>query len=588
MNVSQGFVANVGRFLGFAHALHALLKLQGVSERDLSDAAGLASQGHGVLASVMRTGGINDAELYRCAALLVKGQCLSSAACDALMVSAEPGALAAGLSLKWCRAQRLIVWIQAGIVHVLMADWPTTAQHDLVCQFGDFELAQLYFAPAQWFDHRQSASIGVEARSGTSVEQLRLLSEEGPVIELVNQILSQGAMLRASDIHLEAREHNFLVRFRVDGNMGPPSLYARSLFDASVVRIKILSGLDIAERRLPQDGRIQVRLNGDDFDIRVSVLPASFGEGIALRLLRSKRQLFSMIDLGMQAQDEAFFSSLLHLPNGIVLVTGPTGSGKSTTLYTGLSLVNDGKRKIITVEDPVEYRIEGITQIQANASIGLDFASSLRGILRHDPDVILIGEIRDRETAEIAVQAALTGHLVLSTLHTNSAIGSITRLIDMGVEPFLLSATVRALLAQRLVRMLCQSCRVESNVPPALKSAWAQAGLAADDLNPLVYLPAPGGCQHCGHTGYFGRLALYEFAAMNEPVRAALREHKFAEGQLKELSRETPIARVLGDGDQSNATTGSLRLQSMLQDGLIKCNAGLTSLDEVLSVIEQV
>ncbi len=562
----------------FSTRLNEHLLARGVTERDVDAGQKLHRQGLGLLAALLRTGGVGESDLYRCAAEVSGAKVLTSPQCDTLATVAEPGAMQLGLSARWCKSQRMMPWLDDDGLCVLMSDWPNDDQLSLMAQFGDFDRAKLHWVPSAWFDERQANPLGVQARAGTSVEQLRLLAEEGPVIELINQVLSQGALRRASDIHIEARELEFQVRYRVDGNMTPAIAYPRELFDAAMVRVKILSGLDIAERRLPQDGRIQVRLNGEDYDIRVSVLPASYGEGVALRLLRSKRQLFSMLDLGMHASDEDYFGSLLDMPNGIVLVTGPTGSGKSTTLYTGLSKVNDGQRKIITVEDPVEYRIEGITQIQANASIGLDFASSLRGILRHDPDVILIGEIRDRETAQIAVQAALTGHLVLSTLHTNSAVGSITRLIDMGIEPFLVSATVRALLAQRLVRRLCVHCKQAVPVSAEFRHAWERARLPVDALPQAIYKANPHGCTHCAHTGFHGRLALYEFAAMNEGVRDAMRKENYAEDVLQAASRSAD-GHLLADGR-------ALQLQTMLSDGLRKCASGVTTLAEVLAVVE--
>ena len=563
----------------FAPALLQQALATGAQKSDIDNASTLMADGIGPVAALLRVGAVSEAGLVRMAALVSGGQPLATTQADAVWLEAQKTMAVLGLSSNWCLAQRLLVWHADAQMHCLLADWPTPAQFAVLAQCGDVTNAQLHWTTPAWFDARSNASLGVSARSGTSVEQLRLLSEDGPVIELVNQLLSQGALLRASDIHIEAREGDFVVRYRVDGRMSEPQPQPRALFDAMVVRVKILSGLDIAERRLPQDGRIQLRLNGDDFDIRVSVLPASYGEGIALRLLRSRKALFSMHDLGMQAGDEALFAQLLELPNGIVLVTGPTGSGKSTTLYTGLSKLNDGSRKIITVEDPVEYRIEGITQVQANASIGLDFASTLRSMLRHDPDVILIGEIRDQETAQIAVQAALTGHLVLSTLHTNSAVGSITRLIDMGVEPFFVSATNRALLAQRLVRRLCSHCSTEQATPAAFAHAWADAGLPAERAPKTLRLASPQGCVHCNHTGYSGRIALYELAAMNEGVRTALREHDYAEGTLQAASRNAQVFDLPGQVPRQPLAT-------MLQDGLHKCAAGLTSLEEVLTVIE--
>ena len=295
------------------------------------------------------------------------------------------------------------------------------------------------------------------------VMHLRELAEEGPIIELVNNMLSQATTRRASDIHVEPGEYEFAVRLRVDGVMQDLSRMPLDKFDATVCRIKILSQLDIAERRLPQDGRMTARVNSEVFDVRVSVLPGAMGESVVLRLLRQDRKPYELEDLGMMPDHLELFRRWIKMPHGIVLVTGPTGSGKTTTLYTALD--HDQRRhKIITVEDPVEYQLKGINQIQVNADIGFTFAAALRSILRQDPDVVLIGEIRDQETAEIAVQASLTGHLVFSTLHTNNAAGAVTRLVDMGIEPFLLGSSLKGVMAQRLVRCLCEHCAAPAEI----------------------------------------------------------------------------------------------------------------------------
>jgi len=305
-----------------------------------------------------------------------------------------------------------------------------------------------------------------------------------------------------------------VVRMRVDGEMLQQSVQARDRFDAVACRIKILSNLDIAERRLPQDGRINARVNGESFDIRVSILPGSTGESIVLRLLRQERKPLNLQDLGMADDQARLFEAWSRQPNGIILVTGPTGSGKSTTLYTALELANDRTKKIITVEDPVEYKIPGITQLQVNADIGFSFATALRSILRHDPDVILVGEIRDEETARIAIQSSLTGHLVFSTLHTNSAIGAVTRLIDMGIEAFLISASVRGLMAQRLVRKLCTHCAEPLDEPDAATAALLESW-SAKNPGAAVTLKRPVGCARCANTGFFERIAIYDLIPMD-------------------------------------------------------------------------
>lgn len=375
----------------------------------------------------------------------------------------------------------------------------------------------------------RQASADEAVAAGDDLKTLRELAEEGPTIELVNGILSQAVTQRASDVHIEPGEYNFAVRLRVDGEMLQQSVQPRDRFDAVACRIKILSNLDIAERRLPQDGRINARVNGESFDIRVSVLPGSTGESIVLRLLRQERRPTQLRDLGMGPEQAATFGTWSRYPNGIVLVTGPTGSGKSTTLYTALELANDRSKKIITVEDPVEYKIPGITQLQVNSDIGFSFANALRSILRHDPDVILVGEIRDEETARIAIQSALTGHLVFSTLHTNSAVGAVTRLVDMGIEPFLISASVRGLMAQRLVRKLCPDCAAPDEAPDTTTRAFAQSAIAASALP--ARLMRPVGCAKCAGTGYLGRIAIYDMIEIDSAM-ASLIARGAGEGEL--------------------------------------------------------
>ena len=397
------------------------------------------------------------------------------------------------------------------------------------------------------------------------VAHLRELAEEAPVIDLVNNVMAQAADESASDIHIEPEEHEFFVRFRVDGVLQTRANLPADRYPAVASRIKLISGLDIAERRLPQDGRISLRASGVDMDIRVSVVPGVHGESVVMRLLPKNRADFQMDRLGMEADHLQQFLQWAKEPHGIVLVTGPTGSGKSTTLYSALSEVNDRLSKIITVEDPVEYRMRGVTQIQTQAEIGYTFARALRAILRQDPDIIMIGEIRDVETAEIAVQSALTGHMVFSTLHTNDSIAAFTRLIDMGVEPFLVASSVRAVEAQRLVRRLCKSCAQPTILPTALSPV-------IDELRSrfpaLMECPARWyrsvGCADCQQTGYRGRLGVYELVEVTPVLQAAIMQRLPA----NEL---TALARAQG-------------YRNLREDGLIKAWHGLTSLDEVLRV----
>lgn len=400
-------------------------------------------------------------------------------------------------------------------------------------------------------------------------QRLREMAEEAPVIDFVNGVFEDALQRRASDIHIEPFESHFQIRFRVDGVLHQMQTLPRARFDAVASRIKLLSNMDIAERRLPQDGRQSVRFAGQDIDLRVSSLPGAWGESLVLRLLRKQQELPSLEGLGLDGNAMRVFEDLIAEPNGVILVTGPTGSGKSTTLYRGLELVNDGERKIITIEDPVEYDMAGITQVQARSEIGYTFAKGLRAILRQDPDVIMIGEIRDGETASISAQAALTGHLVLSTLHTNSALAAIERLIDLGVEPFLVSSALRGLMGQRLVRRLCEHCARPANLDDIALGDRMIAEARADGASGL---PAKGanwrtadGCHHCGGQGYSGRVAVFEAARVTPALRSAINEGADATGLL---------AAARQDG-----------FLTMLEDGLIKASKGVTSIGEVLRVL---
>lgn len=342
-----------------------------------------------------------------------------------------------------------------------------------------------------------------------NVGELRARATDAPVIQLINAILGDALRTGASDIHLESTREGLRVRMRLDGVLRDISRYSEDVMAGAISRVKLLAGLDIAERRLPQDGRARVRMSGREVDVRVSTLPGLYGEGVVLRLLdqggTAREGAMSLKSLGMPRDVQLPFEEALHKTSGLILVTGPTGSGKTTTLYAALSQLNVPGVKIITVEDPVEYQLPGVTQIPVNRKAGLGFATALRSILRHDPDIVMVGEMRDRETAEIAVQAALTGHLVFSTLHTNDAASGVTRLVDMGIEPYLVAATVQVLLAQRLVRVVCAACRGH-------------------------------GCDVCAQSGYKGRTGLYEILALNEGSRSAIVNQQSAD-VLRERAR---------------------------------------------------
>ena len=401
---------------------------------------------------------------------------------------------------------------------------------------------------------------GLDASLDDDVSHLRELAEEAPVIELVNNILAQAMDQRASDIHIEPEEQLFHVRMRTDGILHTRMTLPSSRYPAVASRVKLISGMDIAERRLPQDGRLSVRVSGQEVDVRVSAVPAVHGESIVLRLLPKERQDLSLERLGFSRRDLDLFRAWAREPNGIVLVTGPTGSGKSTTLYATLEEMNQRDRKMITVEDPVEYEVGGVTQIQANAEIGYTFARALRAILRQDPDVIMIGEIRDLETAEIAVQSALTGHLVLSTLHTNDAVSAFTRLVDMGVEPFLVATSVRAVQAQRLVRQLCKHCSQPTEVLPAVARLLEHI----EDAYVEPDWRKPVGCVKCQGTGYRGRLGIYELVDVSSEMQELIISGATAE-KMRALATE--------QGGRS-----------LREDGLLKARAGHTSVEEVVRV----
>ncbi|HUO07377.1 MAG TPA: ATPase, T2SS/T4P/T4SS family [Phycisphaerae bacterium] len=368
-------------------------------------------------------------------------------------------------------------------------------------------------------------------------------AEDASIIRFVNQVLAEALDSRATDVHIEPFENQLRVRYRIDGELQEANIPAEvKRYHAAIVsRIKILSHLDIAEKRVPQDGRIRVKVAGREIDLRVSVIPMIHGEAVVLRILDRGDAKFGLEYLGMAARDGRIFEKLLELPHGIILVTGPTGSGKTTTLYTALAHINSVDRKIITVEDPVEYQLRGINQIQVNTKTGLTFASGLRAILRHDPDVVLIGEIRDRETAEIAVQASLTGHLVFSTLHTNDAPGAATRLIDMGVEPYLVSSSLEMVLAQRLVRLICKNCKEETPVAD-LEGMRAEYGSLVPEK---VYRGR--GCRACQNTGFRGRQGIFELMPLNEDLRAMIIERK-STGQLRKKAVEQGMRSLREDG----------------------------------------
>jgi general secretion pathway protein E len=408
-------------------------------------------------------------------------------------------------------------------------------------------------------DAGDAAQVGVE----DDVESLRDLASGAPVVRAVNDLLERAIELRATDIHIEPFQAGLTVRMRVDGMLRTIQTPARALPQAIISRVKIMAGLNIAERRLPQDGAARQNIRGVEVDIRVATMPTQYGESAVMRLLPKDRGLFEIGKLGMLTADEAKITRLLALPHGMIIITGPTGSGKTTTLATMLSILNDTSRKMLTIEDPVEYEIPGINQSQVKPAIGLTFATALRAFLRHDPDVIMVGEVRDAETAHIAIHAALTGHLVLTTLHTETAASAIPRLLDLGIEGFLLASTLRGVIAQRLVRILCDRCKRPRRLEAehlAADPRYAALGFKAGES-----IHEPVGCDRCGGSGYRGRNGVFEIIETNDEIRSLIGK-----------------ATNAGEIERSALRNG---MTTMLDDAVAKCRAGITSPAEALRVV---
>ena len=394
------------------------------------------------------------------------------------------------------------------------------------------------------------------------IESLRDLASGAPVVRAVNDMFEKAVELRASDIHIEPFRTGLVIRLRVDGLLRVVPTPPEALPQAIISRIKILAGLNIAERRLPQDGAARVRVARSEIDVRVAIMPTQHGESAVIRLLAKERGLLAIEKLGFAAHDETKLRHLLTLPHGMIIVTGPTGSGKTTTLATVLSILNEPTRKILTIEDPVEYEIQGVNQTQAKPAIGLTFATALRSFVRQDPDVIMVGEIRDSETAQIAIHAALTGHLVLTTLHTETAAAAVPRLLDLGVEGFLLKSTLRAVIAQRLVRQLCDRCKRKRDLSPADFAADPRYSAVGLKVGETLY--EPGSCERCGGTGYRGRIGVFEVLQVSEEVRQQIGAHS--------------------DAVSIDKTAIQAGMTTMVDDGAAKCRAGMTSPAEVLRV----
>ncbi len=407
----------------------------------------------------------------------------------------------------------------------------------------------------------ESASLS-SGEDEENVDHLRDMASEGPIIRLVNLIITRAIQMRASDIHFEPFEELFRVRYRIDGVLHDVESLPKRLQAAVVSRLKIMAKLNIAERRLPQDGRIMLRVKGKEIDFRVSTVPTIHGESVVLRILDKSSIVLDIDRLGFPSDILESFKELIKRPHGIILVTGPTGSGKTTTLYCALEKINSPEKKIITVEDPVEYQLKGINQIQVKPMIGLTFANALRSIVRQDPDVILIGEIRDAETAEIAIHSALTGHLVLSTLHTNDAASAVTRLIDMGMEDYLLSSTIIGILAQRLVRVACPNCKVPFTPDQAMLK---EMKLRPEELSQWKISEVKG-CENCAYTGYWGRTGIFEYLKVTDEIQRLILEKK--DSSIREAARKQGM-------------------RTLREDGWLKAKEGITTISEVLRVTQE-
>ena len=552
-----------------------------VKQTDLAQAARLQAEAGGLLGqALLRIGAVSEEDL-----LIAQSEQLSLPIMANAKVSLNPEdysrAMATlGLTARWLTSRQCAVWQVApdeqgaDTIHMIAQDILSPELREQVERRAHKAGVALrdYVASNQTiekalFHIRDAVSTDVDGLTDDDTVRLREMAEEAPVIDFVNRVFSTALRENASDIHIEPFEHKFQVRYRIDGVLHTKQTDPKSGFDAVASRIKLLSGMDIAERRLPQDGRQSIRFAGQDIDLRVSALPGSWGESLVMRLLKKETELPDLEAIGLDGHAKQVLQELLSQPNGVILVTGPTGSGKSTTLYRGLRGLNDGVRKIITIEDPVEYDMDGIIQIQTNANIGYTFATGLRAILRQDPDIIMVGEIRDGETATIAAQAALTGHLVLSTLHTNSALAAVARLIDIGLEPYMVISAVRGLVAQRLVRRLCKHCSVSVAKPEGEDMIWSMiknGSIQDPKLIGKTNWRESLGCAKCSHTGYLGRIAIFEAVKMDNPLSEAV----LAGASLQKL---LGVARKQG-------------FITLLEDGILKARTGVTTLSEVFRV----
>lgn len=545
-----------------------LLQRELINSKDIEKALAFQRQFKGRFGAVLvRIGAISEDALLPVLAEQLNLHLLGSDELPAQPEMILDAIQLSGLPSAWFQDQRVLVWEGGdGIIQCASRNPINSSLQETLS--AAYPSHQLSWCLARTHDIENALKLIQANTSGEhhdEIAHLRELAEEAPVVELVNNLLAQATDEGASDIHLEPEERVFAVRYRIDGVLHLRMTLPRERFDAVASRIKLISGMDIAERRLPQDGRISTRTSGIEMDIRVSCVPGVNGESIVMRLLPKERADLNLNSMGMEADHLQQFTRWINEPHGILLVTGPTGSGKSTTLYAALEKANTRTRKIITVEDPVEYKMSGITQIQTQSDIGYTFALALRAILRQDPDIIMIGEIRDLETAQIAVQSALTGHMVLSTLHTNDSISAFTRLLDMGVEPFLVSSAVRAVQAQRLVRKLCDKCAITATPSPGFIETTEKIKAKVPSLfQGESRWRVAKGCPDCRDSGYRGRLGIYEFLEVTPQIQDA-------------IMHQAPITEMLKIAQQQG-------YRNLREDGFIKAWRGLTSIDEVLRV----
>lgn len=486
-----------------------------------------------------------------------------------------------GVSSRFIRENRIIpLELKKNILKLVMADPVDEAAVDALKIATSYDIT-VFTCDPKTIDEYLAKFYGQEAQNinkmiedigEKNIEFLREdeedtghlkdLASEAPIIKLVNLFITKAVESRASDIHIESFEDELRVRYRIDGVLHDVESAPRNLQAAIISRVKIMAKLNIAERRLPQDGRIRLKVGEREVDLRVSTIPVIYGESVVMRILHKEGIVIDLNLLGFPPDTLSGFNQLIKKPNGIILVTGPTGSGKTTTLYGALDKINSPDKKIITVEDPVEYQLKGVNQIQMKPQIGLNFANTLRHIVRQDPDIIMIGEIRDLETAEVAIQSALTGHLVFSTLHTNDAPSALPRLLDMGVESFLLSSTVRGILAQRLVRIICPECK-EPDLSIADKEELKMLGTGSN-----ITLYRGRGCEKCAFTGYYGRAGIFELLVVDDAIRKLILKNPDS-NQIREIARQNGM-------------------KTLLEDGIEKVRTGMTTLSEVLRVTQEV